>query len=136
MRPLRFPFIVLITLSARVAAASEESESDDFRQDVFACEEAVAHLTSCCAGLSATEVRCVYRRDVTGSCGYYTHHEEDPGITPREAECLLAIDCDGIRERGICERARDVQSRTSSWTDEHGSNRGETTTPRSEPLCR
>jgi hypothetical protein len=134
MRPLRFPFFILLTLTARIAAADEET--DNFREDVFACEEAIAHIASCCPQFAPEQARCVYRRERTGSCGVYTDHEEDPGVAPDEAECLLDLDCGTMRERGVCERALSIRSRTSWAHLEHGSRRGTGGTARSELLCR
>lgn len=131
---LRFPVLLLLTLGARIASADEEA--GDFREDVFACEEAVAHLASCCPSLAPNEVRCLYRRDRTDGCDYAHYYEEDPGIGADEAECLLALDCGTIRERGICERAHEIKSRTSERTTEMGSTRGESSSPRSELLCK
>jgi hypothetical protein len=133
MRPLRFPFFILITLTARIATADD---TDNFREDVFACEEAVAHIASCCPQFEPEQAHCVYRRERTGSCGVYTEIEEDPGVALAEADCLLELDCGALRERGICERALSIRSRTSWESIEHGSHRSNGGTARSELLCR
>lgn len=140
MRPLRFPFFILVTLTARISSAYED-DTDNFRADVFACEEAVGHLAACCPRFVPAEARCIHHREETGSCSSYHYYEEDPGIRQDEANCLLALDCAAIQERGICERALEMTSRVSQWstrTDDYYSPSSSPSTRQeaSERLCR
>jgi hypothetical protein len=136
MRPLRFPFFILITLSAGAAGAVErEDDTDNFREDVFACEEAVAHLASCCPDFIATNARCVYDHHSTDGCDSYTKIHEDPAISLTEAECVLDMDCGTIRQRGICERAAAMRPERSSTRHEVGHDEPSKTEGNVDPVC-
>lgn len=138
LRPTRTVlFVFALSLSVRVASAkAEEDDDDNFRADVCACEDAVAHLASCCPDFHAGDVRCVYSRHRSNGCDVYTKYEEDPAIPLDQAECVLALDCGAVRERGICGRAQRLVPERSSSYYELGSSKGGTSSHNEESLCR
>ena len=137
MRPLRFPFIVIVTLTARLASASDtvQDEADNFREDVFACEEAVSHLASCCPELNAKNVRCVHDRHRSDGCDTYTKYREDPAVSIKEADCVLALTCEQIRDGGICQRAARMGPERTSVYHDVGHDTDPHTVGNAEALC-
>jgi hypothetical protein len=59
------------------------------REDVLVCEEAVAHLGECCPSLDTARLRC-------------------DTAAPRVNQCILSLDCDGLKARGVCDAAQIV----------------------------
>lgn len=51
--------LVVIVLLLRGGIACNEGD-ENFREDVIACENAVAHVAACCPGVAAPEQACVY----------------------------------------------------------------------------
>ncbi len=119
---------ILLTLAAsRTAAASssETEDSNDFRADVLACEESLAHLERCCPGLDARQVRCFhYEHAYTDSgCDSYARGGstfEHPALSAVESACIMQASCEELQSRGVCGRAqRALPDRTSSsWSDD------------------
>jgi hypothetical protein len=120
---------------ASAADTQEDDEADNFREDVFACEEAVAHLEACCAALDGEAIRCVHDRHRSDGCDTYTKYHEDPAISFGEADCVLSMACAQIRERGICERAARMQPERSSTYHDVGHDDQPVTHGNAEPLC-
>lgn len=138
-RPTRTTLVALalsLGLSVRIASAAVEEDDDNFRTDVFACEDAVAHLASCCPEFRPGAVRCVYSRHTTSGCDTYTTFREDPAIPLDQAECVLALDCGMLRERGVCERARRLVPERSWARHEMGSVEDGAASHNEEALCR
>lgn len=138
LRPTRAALVALsFSLTVRVASASSSDDDDNFRADVFACEDAVSYLASCCPGFSPGNVRCVHSRHTSSGCDVYTKYVEDPAIPPDQAECVLALDCGAVREQGICDRAMRLVPERSSTYYEMGSSKGPATrSHNAEALCR
>jgi hypothetical protein len=89
------------------ACASSSTESNNFREEVFYCEEALARLESCCPGFSARQVTCYhYYRESTGCDGKTTSTHEDPAIGLRDSQCILDKDCSALVTGRVCERAQ------------------------------
>jgi hypothetical protein len=66
-----------------------------FRESELQCEEAVAHLADCCE--KTLGIDC-------------THHDEGcdqvpPELSVEDSRCIRDLDCDEIRERGLCSPA-------------------------------
>lgn len=75
------------------------------REDELRCEEAVAHLVSCCPGFDAKRVDCYYVPHSCGSCV-----DAQPLIPIEQSRCIARLDCAAVRAAGICERAQNVAS--------------------------
>jgi hypothetical protein len=76
----------------------------DFRSDEFHCEEAVAHMDSCCPNFNQQAVNCHF----ASGCGSTTY----PSIDSNESVCLLAKSCEELRANGYCERVENAVPRT------------------------
>ena len=137
MRPRFLLFLLaFVSLSTRTARANEDEDDDNFRPDVFACEDAVSHLAACCPQFRARAVRCVYTRHTESGCDAYTTFREDPAIPIDQAECVLALDCGALRERGVCDRARRLVPERDAAHYEMGIPTDGTTSRNTEALCR
>jgi hypothetical protein len=63
--------------------------NDDLTEQRLKCEEAVKHLAECCPNLTASEFEC------GGAC-------EASRFSAETSECLLALDCQTLRDNGDC----------------------------------
>lgn len=111
----------LVVSSSR--ARAYEDDTDNFRPDVLACEEAAAWLEACCPDFDPRVLRCVHTRiDDSSSCGYNKWTvSEDPAITTAESACILERSCDQLVDSGVCTRARRAEPERSYYrTTEHG----------------
>jgi hypothetical protein len=79
--------------------------SNDERE--FVCEEAHAHLKTCCPGLVVDENWCTFTFDCV---------DRDPPLETDDSRCVLAADCARIRAEGMCERAAQRGPRPSGRT--------------------
>jgi hypothetical protein len=70
------------------------------REDEFVCEDAVAHLQSCCPGFTGSNVDCTYQSQ--GGCGSPPIY---PEISTDQASCIRNKSCDQLRAGGDCARA-------------------------------
>lgn len=131
--PFRFPLLIILTLTARVASAADDT--DNFREDVFACEEAVAYLGACCPDFVPATARCVFDHHEDHGCDESTRYAENPAVSLDEAHCVLAKDCDSLRAAGVCDRAKRMQPERSITYTEMGSTKGTTTEGNTEALC-
>lgn len=64
--------------------------------DDFACEEAVAHLVSCCPQIDPGTFDCTRDFDCGGDA------VSEPDIDGRTAACLGPLSCGEIQSKGIC----------------------------------
>jgi hypothetical protein len=107
-----------LILGFGVGAGCGEANVEDFNEEVIACEEAVAHLESCCGSLDG-DVRCVhvaptYYRESSCDAPVATSMGESPDIGSGWSRCYRALSCTRIRERGDCEAFRGTVPFTSS----------------------
>ena len=66
-----------------------------FPEDELQCEEAAAHLQSCCA--QGPSLFCRFEKE--GGCDY-----AQPDLSPAESRCIRALSCAEIRDRMLCTR--------------------------------
>jgi hypothetical protein len=85
-------------LGAALAALLSGAVTCTFRTEDLYCEEAFAHLTTCCPELSDYPLDCYGARQGCESVGQIS-------LTEEESECVLDRDCDTLRSSGVCERA-------------------------------
>jgi len=114
--------LLLASISVRPAHASVEETTDDdnFREDVIACEEALGRLASCCPGFDTRAVQCWHYRNERTETGCEGSHSNtstalDPAISIDSSRCILQTSCEGLRQRGVCERAQHVPT-PGSWS--------------------
>lgn len=84
----------VVTVSLAMPALSSDSSE-------FACEEAVAHLVSCCDGLPPTRFDCF----LEPGCGSEMAPTVDFDV--HASGCIKAMSCQRIQERGLCEQLAD-----------------------------
>ena len=84
------------------------SRAMGFDGDELECEEAVARLEQCCDGVSAS-IDCVDHRS-----GCLADEDGAPNISGPQSECLRALTCAEIRERGICAAIVDPARRATA----------------------
>jgi hypothetical protein len=104
-------FVVAGLLAVRLSWASD---SPEFREDVIDCDEALAHLRTCCPGFDASKVACEF------------HHYQGcelpltifPAFSIRDSKCILGATCETLTSvedsvtGSICARAQ-VQKQVS-----------------------
>lgn len=78
------------------------------REDELDCEEAVAHLASCCPNYDPTQIACKY----SSTCGITL-----PALSVEESRCILDLSCDHVVQAGLCESTEGL---SSPHTDEDG----------------
>lgn len=88
-------------------ACDDDTDDNQFREDVISCEEAVAHLAECCPELRPSDVECRYyfRRD-EGCLGPDSTTRIEPDIALRDSLCIRGLTCEGISSRGFCSYRR------------------------------
>ncbi len=132
--------LVLLPLAVSTTRArADEDDSDNFRPDVFACEEAVSRLDECCPDFEPKLLRCVHsKKSGSSSCGYNSWSMgEEPTITIAESECIFAMSCEALIATKVCERAaRARPNRGYSSTTEHGMYPGASESEQKQgPVC-
>jgi hypothetical protein len=88
-------YAVGLLIRAIFACSREVHDHDNFREDVFQCEEAVSYLAECCPHFDRRSVKCQYGYDyVPGGCwqGSSTTHV-DPELSLQESDCILHRSC-------------------------------------------
>jgi hypothetical protein len=76
---------IVVTLSTPFFCGS-------IREDEFLCNEAIAHVRSCCGGATVPADFCEF----TSGCDGGGH---SPSLSPSTSRCLLAEDCGALRQR-------------------------------------
>ncbi|MFT3764260.1 MAG: hypothetical protein QM820_01870 [Minicystis sp.] len=97
-KPARYGWIravvAVLGLSTLVAGGG-------LREDELECEQAVAHLQSCCPGFETAQIRCVY----SDTCSLTL-----PALSIAESECIMKRSCDEIIASKLCEATQDSES--------------------------
>src|SRR5262245_41666869 len=94
----RRKFLVRIALAC-VALASLSAFGVD--KEELDCEQAVAHLVSCCPGFDARSIVC---EQPSGCGGKANHVDLDLG----RSECILGASCEDLVASGACEQPKQV----------------------------
>ncbi len=102
--PRALLFFLLLPLVFRPTTAVAGDDTSNFRESVFACEEAAAKLDACCPGFDPRAIRCHYVQRYSG-CESAIDEGEHPAFDGAESRCIVAASCDELVARGICERA-------------------------------
>jgi hypothetical protein len=87
-----FPLVFFAVLTAQLSSFAT------FPRQELECEETAAYLNDCCAGFDAkAQLRCEF---IEGEgCGESTY----PDLSVEQSECIRAMSCAEVRERGLCE---------------------------------
>jgi len=106
---------IVVALLFAVRAEADVHDHDELREDVLSCEEALAHLTSCCAAFDPSRVPCHYHYDYTEttSCDGPTSSstdEEHPALSLDESTCIRDRACGDLIADGICDRAQKARA--------------------------
>ena len=74
------------------------------REDELDCQEAAAHLKSCCPGVNWMAVDCSYESGCFpfSSCEAPVPRRQ---FTIAESECIVAASCTRLLDTGVCDRA-------------------------------
>jgi len=119
---VRFGLRYLIPSAVFVLFACTDDDHDQFRSDVLDCEEAVAHLESCCGpGFAVGRDACHYSFDHSTGCDTWTNTTVSPGLDSVQSACVRDRTCDVLVRDKVCDRAQGLTARTSSQS---GSNSG------------
>jgi hypothetical protein len=87
---------VQLALAAIATALALGGGCGDLREDELQCEEAVAHLTGCCADFEP-RVSCDYQE--SQAC-----EESIPtDISSEQGRCIRDLSCGDVRRRGLCD---------------------------------
>lgn len=143
MRPLRGTGPALVTLLVVAALAcdpSDESDDDNFRADVIACEDAVARLATCCPDFEPASVECNYAYRYESGCGTFTNETTYPSLSKADSACIRDTGCAALVAEGVCERAAAAVSpfaRDEGDGERQGEwGRGPIPAPSREAVCR
>ena len=106
MTPRGWFLVVLAALSLHSHKARSTTDDDQFREDVILCEEAVAHLQSCCPSADFSGVKCTY---------YYNQDDCDgsvtstlPGYSTAQSNCIRNASCADLVAIGACASPTDA----------------------------
>jgi hypothetical protein len=89
-----------------VGAATLMGDYSCLREDEIDCEKAVAWLQTCCPGFAQHEtLQCVF----SDTCGV-----TEPAISISDSQCILGEGCEELQASGICERAQNLKSPSTS----------------------
>lgn len=80
--------------------------SSGFTGTEFECEQAVAHLKSCCPDFPVRSIRCNY----SAGCG-----EVHPLLRTDEAKCVQNTSCDVIIADGVCQEVIDLAAQDAAF---------------------
>jgi hypothetical protein len=75
---------------------------EGLREDELLCEEAAAHLQSCCPGFDVTSLSCSY----TSGCGSTTY----PALSIAASQCINGESCAALVSGNVCQRAQQAKS--------------------------
>jgi hypothetical protein len=82
------------------------------REDEVLCEEAAAHLSSCCPGFDVSSLGCTYN----SGCGTTTY----PARSVKASQCINGETCPQLVSSDVCSRAQQakpvVESEASTET--------------------
>jgi hypothetical protein len=101
-------FFGVTTVSLGASAWTIDTDDDNFRPEVIACEEAVLHLVECCPGFTPSAVDCRYlhRHFDAGGCDGAFDEYTRPALSPEESTCIKTMRCDELTAARVCDRAR------------------------------
>ncbi|MEO8877749.1 MAG: hypothetical protein ABI461_19300, partial [Polyangiaceae bacterium] len=92
-------------------AHGDDFEKDDqnFRKDVIECENASAHLRSCCPSASSAPDCHYYHYKHTVDCGcesgsYVAEQDDDRPLSIDESEAIQNSSCDELVANGDCDK--------------------------------
>jgi hypothetical protein len=88
--------VVFFALALSPQRARSQTNDDQFREDTILCEEAVAHLKTCCPGFDSLKVECSYE---SGGCD---SSDSFPSYSIAESNCLRAMSCSALESSGLC----------------------------------
>jgi hypothetical protein len=93
--------MTLAATAPRIARGT--TDDDQFRQDTILCEEALAHLMTCCPGFDSSQIQCTY---------YFSDDGCDdqsetilPSFDVAQSTCIGDTSCIALAASGICARA-------------------------------
>jgi hypothetical protein len=81
--------------------ARSTDDNDQFREDTILCEEAVAHLESCCPGFDPSSVQCTYDFSSSDDCDD-SSSETLPGLSIDQSNCVRSMSCSDLVSSGFC----------------------------------
>lgn len=93
--------VALAAMAPRVARGT--SDDDQFRQDTILCEEALAHLMTCCPDFDSSRVQCTYYFSDDG-CDDQSETTL-PSFDIAQSTCIAGMACGSLAASGICARA-------------------------------
>lgn len=72
------------------------------REDELLCEEAAAHLASCCPGFDVSSLSCSYN----SGCGSTTY----PALSIPGSQCINGESCATLVATDVCQRAQQAKA--------------------------
>jgi hypothetical protein len=115
-------------------ACGADPNTNEFREDVLWCEDAVARLASCCPQPGLGNIKCYY---YSSGCDSPSQVSLSPALSISESRCIRDLDCAALRDRGVCARAVPVEGFSSSTTTSTGGTTASTSSqdPPRGPVC-
>jgi hypothetical protein len=98
--------LVLVIAGSSNVARADETDDEQFREDVIQCEEAIARLEDCCPDFDSSKVLCDYYYDYDGGCGSSREERIEPALSKSESQCIRRTSCGDLVAQGVCKRAQ------------------------------
>jgi hypothetical protein len=89
---------VLLAAAVIVGLSIRCGDADGLDETEIECDEAVAHLQSCCTGVEI-DVACRYDHSVGCHIGTFC----PPDLTLQQSSLLQSMSCDDIQKTGLCD---------------------------------
>jgi hypothetical protein len=102
-----WPAVVGLLAATAPRVARGTTDDDQFREDTILCEEALAHLKTCCPGFVGSQIACNY---------YYSSFSDDgcdataaeltlPSLDIAQSTCIDGMTCAALLASGVCASA-------------------------------
>ena len=110
--PPYFKYLVGLTFVFGLACETAEGDYDhsQYREDTVRCDEAVAHVTSCCPMITAPSTACEFHHLVPRTCGGCSsnhgrdaHDDMEPVLSIDTSNGLIAASCEDISANHGCD---------------------------------
>jgi hypothetical protein len=95
--------LLVVTFSLRASARTTDEDDNELREDVLLCEEALAHVASCCAFTPTTTACHYYHFEERSPCGCeggtggWRRRDVRPSVSKDTARDMTAMSCEEMR---------------------------------------
>jgi len=127
--------VAMVTTPSWDGRAESETDDDNFRSDVMACEEAVARLDACCPDFDATKIDCGFHYNRSSGCGVSSSSSKNPAFNVSESTCIKTSSCNALVGSGVCGRAQAATPYTQESSSGSSYSSGSMHSSTHPPVC-